>query len=97
MIPKIPRGVTKEALKVEMNKLQEEKEALQEKLFLSGVEHRPTMMNQIVEKETITRTLIDNLIEDCEKTTGRKFLLSPVGYVESYPYKLGKQWGKNYL
>lgn len=71
---------TKEDLKKELDQkqlefeqLKYEKIQLQEKLYESGIEKRPTIMDQIEKKEEEARKTIRYIIEECEKETGRAF------------------------
>lgn len=83
---------TKEDLKKALDQKEEalkqciySNELLQEKLYESGVEKRPTIMTQIIEKESSAWKTIKYIIEECEKETGRPFPFTiianiPVGF-----------------
>jgi hypothetical protein len=71
---------TKEDLQKELAEMQERyrvldyaKDQLQEKLYESGVDSRPTIMTQIYKKESEAYRTIQFIILECEKETGRKF------------------------
>jgi hypothetical protein len=60
-------------LKAKYNNLNYDKEQLQEKLYESGVDSRPTIMSQIFRIESQARDSIIYTITECEKETGRDF------------------------
>lgn len=71
---------TKEDLKKALDQKEEalkqciySNELLQERLYESGVEKRPTIMTQIIEKESSAWKTIKYIIIECEKETGRPF------------------------
>lgn len=49
------------------------KDTLQEKLYESGVDHRPTIMDKILERESTAWQTIKYIFKECEKETGRDF------------------------
>ena len=75
----IPKSQTRSKIKPLEEKIQHlkyENESLLEEMYEKGLRIRPTIMTQIEKKETETFNTIKYCIEECEKTTGRPFILT---------------------
>ena len=62
-------------LKEKIQSLEYENETLLEEIYETGVRTRPTMITQIEKKEAETFRSIQFCIAECEKITGRKFII----------------------
>lgn len=84
-------GKTKEELKDELDQLRqdaldterrllEEREALLDEMYKAGLRNRPTMISKIEQLENEYRACIYDLVEKCERKTGRPLALNGIRY-----------------